>query len=463
MAEYADKALEAQVIAKLSKLPPLVQATECEDLKARLAKAAAGKAFIVQGGDCAERFIDCEADRLEAQLKVLIQMGSIVSEATGNPAVVIARIAGQYGKPRSKPTEVVEGHGEIMSFKGDNINGYEPAERKWDPQRLLDGYFHSTATLNFLRSMRMSADLKPVFDIDIGFLSGSAEHAQNIKIAAGVKKSAKPAEASVFFTAHEAMQLNLEQALTRPVGDKHYNLSAHMVWIGDRTRQLLGGHVEYFRGIANPIGVKVGPSMKDDELADLVRVLNPHKEAGKLVIITRYGHDKIEEYLPGHIAAVKARARAGARAALRAARVVAPVLAVPRSRLFFRRVRPRVRPAGAGDWHPGCVAVRRRARKHHHRQVGQPQNALVRRRDDRVHQGIRRAPRRRQRPRRRPPRAHRPGERHGVHGWLRARVRGRPHLELRDLVRPALQLQAGDRGGLHVGTRTRPGGRRGRK
>ncbi|KAJ1627830.1 DAHP synthetase [Pavlovales sp. CCMP2436] len=303
MAEYEDKVLEASVIAKLSKLPPLVQPSECDALKALLAKAAAGEAFIVQGGDCAERFIDCEAERLEAQLKVLVQMGAIVSEATGVPPVVIARIAGQYGKPRSKPTEVVEGHGEIMSFKGDNINGYEPEERKWDPKRLLEGYYHSASTLNYLRSLRMSADLSKFFDLDVGFTSKSATHAQNIQVAAGVKKSAG---ATTFYTAHEAMQLNLEEALTRPVGDAHYNLSAHMVWIGDRTRQMLGGHVEYFRGIANPIGVKVGPSMKNDELAELVAVLNPNKEAGKLVIITRYGHDKVEQYLPGHIAAVKA-------------------------------------------------------------------------------------------------------------------------------------------------------------
>jgi len=306
MAEYEDKALEASVFAKLSKLPPLVQPAECDELKALLAKAADGKAFIVQGGDCAERFMDCEAERLEAQLKVLVQMGAIVGQATGTPPVVIARIAGQYGKPRSKPTETVDGFGEIMSFKGDNINGYEPAERKWDPKRLLDGYFHSAATLNYLRSLRMSADLSSFKDIDVGFTASSAAHAQNVQIAAGVKKSGKTAEQAVFFTAHEAMQLDLEEALTRPVGEAHYNLSAHLVWIGDRTRQLLGGHVEYFRGLANPIGVKVGPSMKDDELADLVTVLNPHKEAGKLVIITRYGSGKIDEFLPKHIAAVKA-------------------------------------------------------------------------------------------------------------------------------------------------------------
>lgn len=385
MAEYEDKALEASVLAKLSKLPPLVQPAECDELKALLAKAAEGKAFIVQGGDCAERFIDCEAERLEAQLKVLVQMGAIVGQATGTPPVVIARIAGQYGKPRSKPTEVVEGFGEIMSFKGDNINGYEPTERKWDPKRLLDGYFHSAATLNYLRSLRMSADLSSFKEIDAGFTSTSASHAQNMQIAAEVKKSGKGATSALFFTAHEAMQLNLEEALTRPVGSAHYNLSAHMVWIGDRTRQLLGGHVEYFRGIANPIGVKVGPSMKDDELAELVHVLNPRKEAGRLVIITRYGKDKIGEFLPKHIKAVKVRRRsartrhAGEREGLRERSACREALLCA-LRLCLRTLVHHLRPPPlppsslachlprcrfpAGDGHPGGVAVRWRARQH---------------------------------------------------------------------------------------------------
>jgi len=307
MAEYDDKAAETKVLSKLSKLPGLVQAAECEALKTQLAAASKGEAFIVQGGDCAERFMDCEPERLEAQLKLVLQMGAIVSEATGAPTVRIARIAGQYGKPRSKPTEVLEGYGEIMSFKGDNINGYEPTERKWDPERLLTGYFHSAATLNYLRSLQQSGDMGAMIKaIDVGFLSASSDHAQSARIADGIKKNLVPAEASGFFTSHEAMQLNLEEALTRQVGDKYYNLSAHLVWIGDRTRQLLGGHVEYFRGLANPVGCKVGPSMKDDELADLVRVLNPNKEEGKVMLITRYGKDKVADYLPGHIKAVQA-------------------------------------------------------------------------------------------------------------------------------------------------------------
>jgi 3-deoxy-7-phosphoheptulonate synthase len=309
MAEWEDKGLAATVLGKVGTLPPLVQAKEAEALKAMLAEAGRGERFIVQGGDCAERFIDCEAGRLETQLKLILQMAMVHEHLTSTPSVCILRIAGQYGKPRSKPTEVVEGVGEIMSFKGDNINGYgaTAAERKWDPERLLQGYFHSAATLNYLRSYSASAESSELAGINIGLLSG-AENFASLKTSAeeiSTKYSSTPAPTR-FFTAHEAMQLDLEEALTRKVGSKFYNLSAHLVWIGDRTRQLDGAHVEYFRGIANPVGVKVGPSMKPDELADLVKILNPDKEEGRLMLITRYGAGKVEDLLPKHIEAVKA-------------------------------------------------------------------------------------------------------------------------------------------------------------
>ena len=161
MAEYEDKAAAAATFAKLGKLPGLVQPAEVDRLRTVLAAAANGERFIIQGGDCAERFIDCEPDRLDAQLKLLLQMGAIVAQSTGLPSVNIARIAGQYGKPRSKPMEFVEGHGELHSFKGDNINGYDVANRKWNPQRLLDGYWHGAATLNYLRTLPSdSADVR---------------------------------------------------------------------------------------------------------------------------------------------------------------------------------------------------------------------------------------------------------------------------------------------------------------
>lgn len=304
MAEYEDKALTEKILQKLNKLPPLVQAKESDDLKSLLAAAGRGEKFIVQGGDCAERFIDCETERLQTQLQLILQMGMISEHITGKASVNICRIAGQYGKPRSKPTEVVEGHGEIMSFKGDNINGFDPQDRKWDPERLLQGYWHSAATLNYLRSYLASADSKELSRIDIDTLKSLASFED---LSSDVKAiQAKPEVSRQFFTSHEAMQLDLEEALTRPVGDKYYNLSAHLVWIGDRTRQLDHAHVEYFRGISNPIGVKVGPSMKNDELQDLVKVLNPKKEEGRLMLITRYGAGKIDQFLPGHIEAVKA-------------------------------------------------------------------------------------------------------------------------------------------------------------
>lgn len=309
MAEWEDKGLAATVLDKVGKMPPLVQAKEAETLKALLAEAGRGERFIVQGGDCAERFMDCEAGRLESQLKLILQMAMIHEHLTSTPPVCILRIAGQYGKPRSKPTEVVDGVGEIMSFKGENINGYPPtaAERKWDPERLLQGYFHSAAALNFLRSYSASAESPDLAGVKIGLLSG-AENFASLKTNAqeiSTKYSATPAPTR-FFTSHEAMQLDLEEALTRKVGGKFYNLSAHLVWIGDRTRQLDGAHVEYFRGISNPVGVKVGPSMKPDELTDLVKILNPDKEEGRLMLITRYGAGKVEELLPAHIEAVKA-------------------------------------------------------------------------------------------------------------------------------------------------------------
>ena len=166
MASYEAADAPEKIFDKLSKLPPLVQSTEVDALKELLAAAARGERFIVQGGDCAERFMDCEAERLEKQLKLLLQMGAIVTQSTGLPSVNIARIAGQYGKPRSKPTEMHPEMGEIMSFKGDNINGYDPKQRKWDSARLLEGYFHSSATLNYLRGLTTAGDLNAMSQVN---------------------------------------------------------------------------------------------------------------------------------------------------------------------------------------------------------------------------------------------------------------------------------------------------------
>mmetsp|Transcript_120223 Transcript_120223/g.336587 ORF Transcript_120223/g.336587 Transcript_120223/m.336587 type:complete len:428 (-) Transcript_120223:103-1386(-) len=304
MAEWEDKECATKVLGKLSKVPPLVQCAEAERLKKLLAECGRGERFVVQGGDCAERFMDCEAERLETQIKLLLQMGAIIEHVTGKPTLRIARIAGQYGKPRSKPTETVDGQ-EIMSFKGDNINGFEVKDRKWDPERLLLGYWHSSATLNYLRSMVSSAEPKDVLAVDASSLRAASDFASITQDVQDMAAKTASRGSLDFFTAHEAMQLDLEEALTRKVGDKYYNLSAHLVWIGDRTRQVNGAHVEYFRGIANPIGVKVGPSMKNEELKELLTLLNPQKEEGRVVIITRYGAGKVEELLSGHIQAVK--------------------------------------------------------------------------------------------------------------------------------------------------------------
>jgi len=305
MAEYEDKQLTEKVMAKIGRLPPLVQPKEAVRLRQVLAEAGRGERFIVQAGDCAERFMDCEQDRLETQLNCILQMGMIMEHVTGKPTSKICRIAGQYGKPRSKPVETVEGFGEIMSFKGDNINGFEPEDRKWDPERLLLGYWHSAAALNYLRSYAQNGDHSLLKAVDTSDLKTSPDYEKYSADAKAISEKPIAAESVEFFTSHEAMQLDLEEALTRPVASKYYNLSAHLVWIGDRTRQLDCAHIEYFKGIANPIGVKVGPSMKNDELEELVKVLNPNKEEGRLMLITRYGAGKAEAMLPGHIEAVK--------------------------------------------------------------------------------------------------------------------------------------------------------------
>jgi len=304
MAEWDDKVVAEKVFNKIGKLPPLVQPKECDRLKQLLAECGRGERFIVQGGDCAERFMDCEADRLEEQLKLILQMGMVIEQISGKKTLKVCRIAGQYGKPRSKPTELLDGK-EIMSFKGDNINGFEPKDRKWDPERLLLGYWHSAATLNFLRSYASSGDHLPLQRVKVEDLKASENYGSYAEDAQAISGKSLTSESLEFFTSHEAMQLDLEEALTRPSGGKFYNLSAHMVWIGDRTRQLDCAHIEYFKGIANPIAVKVGPSMKNDELKELVKKLNPNREEGRLMLITRYGAGKADAMLPGHIQAVK--------------------------------------------------------------------------------------------------------------------------------------------------------------
>jgi len=312
MATYEeDKEAYDATVAKLSELPALVTAGECKKLISLMAECCEGKRFMVLGGDCAEKFAYCTDDYLSKQTEVLFQMSAIISMMTAKPALTIGRMAGQYGKPRSSPMETVEGWGKIYSYKGENINGYEPKDRKWDPKRLLEGYWHSAATLNYMRGLKSDAsEMEALYkSVDMEALKTSPDFgAEAAMLEASIKSQAPILAAGAdIFTAHEGMQLDLEEALTRKASDgSYYNLSTNLLWIGDRTRKLTEGHIEYFKGISNPVGCKTGPTMKPEEIAELVQILNPNKIPGKLMIITRYGAGKVKGILPGHIKAVQA-------------------------------------------------------------------------------------------------------------------------------------------------------------
>lgn len=313
---YDDEAALEEALAKLESLPPLVHPNEIENLKQQLAEAAEGKRFVLQGGDCAELFDYCNSDRIEAKVKVLLQMSLVLLWGLKVPVTRVGRIGGQYAKPRSKLTEMHNGK-EIPSFRGDNINGFDPDNRTPDPNRLVSAYFHSAATINYIRSTLSNgfASLHHPQEWDLSHVQKNAtrERYQRIldKISQGFEfmktigaDTAATLDNVDFFYAHEALILEYEQTLTR-FNKKWYNMSAHFVWIGDRTRQLDGAHVEYFRGIANPIGIKVGPSMDGDELVRILDIVDPDNVPGRVSLITRYGRDKISDKLPGHIAAVK--------------------------------------------------------------------------------------------------------------------------------------------------------------
>ncbi|KAJ5108034.1 hypothetical protein N7456_004709 [Penicillium angulare] len=329
---YEDAQGVQDALGKLQKLPPLVTTQEINNLKASLRNVALGKAFVLQGGDCAELFDYCNQDMIEAKVKLLLQMSLVLIWGANKPVIRIARIAGQFAKPRSSSTEVINGV-EMPSFRGDNINGFDanPASRKPDPSRLVSAYFHSAATLNYLRASLSSglADLHSPLDWGLGHVITPSIKEQYSKIVSAVKDALRfmrtvgidkdrGVETADIFTSHEGLSLEYEQTLTRllrnPIernssslpSSGYYATSAHFLWIGDRTRQLDGAHVEFFRGIANPIGIKIGPSMKPDELVALLEVVNPSKEIGKVTLISRYGASKISQFLPGHIAAVQA-------------------------------------------------------------------------------------------------------------------------------------------------------------
>ncbi|KAK9388296.1 DAHP synthetase [Lipomyces mesembrius] len=316
--EDVEKALE-----KLEALPPLVSPYEINNLQEKLRDAALGKAFVLQGGDCAELFDYCSQERIESKMKILLQMSLVLIWGTKLPLVRIGRIAGQFAKPRSKLNEEVDGK-VIPSFRGDNINGFDMSERTPDPSRLVSAYFHSAASLNFIRSSLSSgfADLHKPFDWSLSHVQSSEVKARYRAVVDAITEGlsfmktigadkSSTLESIDFYTSHEGLMLEFEQCLTRKLRDpwdgesKWYNTSAHFLWIGDRTRQSNGAHVEYFRGIMNPIGVKVGPSMTVDELVAILDILDPDCIAGKVTLITRYGAGNISEVLPPHIAAVK--------------------------------------------------------------------------------------------------------------------------------------------------------------
>jgi 3-deoxy-7-phosphoheptulonate synthase len=329
---YEDEAAASAACTKLSALPPIVTPTEITRLKSNLRDAALGNAFLLQGGDCAELFSYCEDEPINAKIKLLLQMSLVLIWGLNKPVIRIGRIAGQYAKPRSSPTEMHDGK-EIPSFRGDILNGYDPEHRRVDPDRLVSAYFHSATTSNYIRAQLSSgfADLHNPLDWELGHVRDQELQAKYQTIVQSIAESLRfmktigadtsgQLQTVDLFTSHEGLVLEYEQSLTRrlkhPTGKTSaqasadgrgwYNTSAHFIWIGDRTRQIDGGHVEYFRGIENPIGIKVGPSMKNQELVQLLGIVNPSKEIGKITLITRYGADKVESMLGAHIEAVKA-------------------------------------------------------------------------------------------------------------------------------------------------------------
>lgn len=314
---YKDAKLTEKVLAKLSSLPPLVHPHEVDVLGEQLARAVRGEVFVIQGGDCAEMFDECTASSIEGKLKILLQMALVIGWGARTPCIKIGRIAGQYAKPRSQPVETLKDGTQVMSFKGEIINGYDTKDREHNPKRLMAGHFHSAATLNYIRAVIAGefADLHQAQHWDLAH-HDEKKQARYEKITKRILEALDFFEAvginadsttksTQLYTSHEGLVLAYESAMTRPANGKHYNLGAHMLWIGNRTRQLDHAHIEYFRGIANPLGVKVGPGMSPEDLVSLVLALNPQRVVGRITLITRYGADNVEEWLPAHIKGIQ--------------------------------------------------------------------------------------------------------------------------------------------------------------
>ncbi len=321
--EYKDKNQLAEVLDKLEKYPPLIEPSETRNLMSQLADVVEGKGFLLHCGDCAESFTEFSQRNIERYFRVVLQMTIALMYGTGNPVVKIGRIAGQFAKPRSQTTETQDGI-TLPAYRGDIINSMDFNEeaRENKPENLLKAYYQSTATLNYLRSLAKggTASLERINSFNEDFISKSGQEDKFTHIVNRISESLafmnacrldpykiEQLSTADFFISHEGLLLPYEETLTRldPEDNKYYACSAHMLWIGDRTRNLQEAHVEFFRGIANPIACKVGPSMKEDDLLRLITTLNKDNKPGRLTLISRMGAEKIAELLPKLIRSVK--------------------------------------------------------------------------------------------------------------------------------------------------------------
>ena len=321
--EYPDQAKLDASEEILRAQPPLVFAGEARKLKDNLARVTEGKAFLLQGGDCAESFAEFSANNIRDTFKVLLQMAVVLTFAASCPVVKVGRMAGQFAKPRSEPTEK-QGDEELPSYRGDIVNNIEflPGSREPDPGRMVQAYNQASATLNLLRAFAQGgfADLHQVHRWTLDFVGDSPQGEEYEELATRIGEALEFMEAcgitaeavpqvreTEFYTSHEALLLWYEEALTREdsLTGEWYDCSAHMLWIGDRTRQPDGAHVEFLRGVNNPIGVKCGPTSDPDELLRLLDILNPSNEAGRMTLISRMGHGNVEKHLPGLIRAIE--------------------------------------------------------------------------------------------------------------------------------------------------------------
>ena len=325
--EYPDKALLAAAETQLKTYPPLVFAGEARQLREELAEVAAGRAFLLQGGDCAESFAEFHPDNIRDTFRLLLQMSVVLTFAASRPVVKVGRLAGQFAKPRSEPTEK-QGETELPSYRGDCINGMEFSQeaRTPDPDRMIQGYNQSAATLNLLRAFAQGgyADLNKIHRWTLGFLENSpigeryrdlagriSETLEFMRACGLTPENARQLRETNFYTSHEALLPNFEEAMTRvdSTTGHWYDTSAHMLWIGDRTRDPDEAHIEFLRGVGNPVGCKAGPSQEPSDLLRVIDTLNPKNIPGKITIITRMGSDMVETRLPALVRAVQSEGR----------------------------------------------------------------------------------------------------------------------------------------------------------